>query len=288
MRRILLPFVILLVGSQVFSQEEPPKDLPVREPFASGVLIDNQTTVIPTLHTLEYLIQHKFGTINNGFTDLFGIYAPGANIRMGLNFVPLKNLQVGYGLSRVRMYSDFSVKYTLVEQTRSDRIPVAVGVFANTAMDGRNFEAFGNGYKFSNRFSYFTQLIVGRKFNHWLSVQLNASFTHFNTTEPGIDHDKIAIGFNGRVNLTAKSSIIFQYDMPLKIQGIAEHREFLNPAKPNIGIGWEIRTSAHAFHLYLSSTDGMIPQHSNLYNQNDWIKGDVMFGFTITRLYNFF
>ncbi|MDX9848513.1 MAG: DUF5777 family beta-barrel protein [Tenuifilaceae bacterium] len=288
MKRILLQLTLILVSIHVVSQEEPVKDLPVREPFASGLIIDNQTTVIPTLHTLEYFIQHKFGNINNGFADLFGIYAPGANIRMGLNFVPLKNLQVGYGLSRIRMYSDFAVKYTLVEQTRSDRMPVAVGVFANGAIDGRNYEAFGNGYKFSNRFSYFTQLIVGRKFNHWLSVQVNASFTHYNATEVGVDHDKIAIGFNGRVNLTAKSSIIFQYDMPLKIQGIAEHREFVNPANPNIGIGWEIRTSAHAFHLYLSSTDAMIPQHGNLYNQNDWTKGDVMFGFTITRLYNFF
>jgi hypothetical protein len=280
--------ISILLSLNLHAQEELPKDLPVREPFASGILIDNQTTLIPTLNTLEYIIQHKFGLIDNGFSDLFGLYAPGANIRMALNFIPLTNLQVGYGLSRIRMYSDFSVKYTIIEQTRQNTIPVAIGLFANTAVDGRNKEVFGNNYKFSNRYSYFSQIIIGRKFNHWLSLQTNMSFTHYNITEPGIDHDKISAGINGRVNVTSQSSILFQYDVPLKVKGITEHREFLNPAKPNLGVGWEIRTSAHAFHLYLSSTDGIIPQHSALYNQYDWTEGKLMFGFSITRLYNFF
>jgi hypothetical protein len=283
---IILSFA-LIFGITLSAQEENEKDRPVRAPFASGILIDNQTTVIPTVKTLEYQIQHKFGTINNGFSDLFGLYAPGANIRMALNYVPVTNLQIGYGLSRVNMYSDFSVKYTILEQTRKNTVPVAVGVFANMAIDGRPDEAFGNDYKFSSRYSYFSQLIVGRKFNYFLSLQANLSFTHFNMVEEKQDHDKLSVGINGRVNLTAQSSILFQYDVPLKVKGIREHPEFLNPAKPNLGIGWEIRTSTHAFHIYLSSSDGMIPQYNALYNQNDWQNGDLMFGFTITRLWSF-
>jgi hypothetical protein len=278
----------LLVLGRIDAQEEKKVDLPVREPFASGILIDNQTTVVPPLHTLEYLIQHKFGSIENGISDLFGLYAPGANIRMALNFVPVKNMQVGYGISRVRMYSDFSLKYTLLEQTRGNTIPVAVGIFVNSAIDGRASETFGENFKPTNRLSYFSQLIVGRKFTERLSLQANGSFTHFNSTEIGIDHDKISVGFNGRINITYQSSIIFQLDVPLKIKGITEHREFNSPAQPNLGIGWEIRTSAHAFHLYMSSTDGLLPQHSALYNQYDWTKGQMMLGFSITRLYNFF
>lgn len=287
MKKIILLNIAVLLGLVALAQDEQPTDRPVRAPFASGMLIDNQTTVIPSVKTLEYVIQHKFGHIDNGFSDLFGLYAPGANIRMALNYVPYKNLQIGYGLSRIRMYSDFSVKYTILEQTRRNTIPVAVGVFANFSIDGRNVDAFGDNYRFTNRFSYFTQLIIGRRFNDFVSVQANASFTHYNITEPGIDHDKIAVGFNGRVNVSPQSSVLFQYDIPLKVKGITEHREWLNPAKPNIGLGWEIRTSTHAFHIYLSSTDGMIPQHNAMYNQNDWTKGDLMFGFSITRLWSF-
>ncbi|HPK05295.1 MAG TPA: DUF5777 family beta-barrel protein [Bacteroidales bacterium] len=287
MKRILLIVLALIGVLSLMAQEEPTKDRPVRAPFNSGILIDNQTSVIPADKTLEFQIQHKFGKIDNGFSDLFGLYAPGANIRLALNYVPIKNLQIGYGLSRIRMYSDFSIKYTIHEQTRRNTFPVAVAVFANMAVDGRNKTDFGHNYKFGNRYSYFSQLIIGRRFNDWLSVQANASFTHYNITEPGIDHDKVSVGFNGRVNFSPQSSILFQYDIPLKIKSITEHREWTNPAKPNLGVGWEIRTSTHAFHIYLSSADGMIPQHNAVYNTNDWTKGDMMFGFSIVRFWNF-
>ena len=286
-RTLLISGIFLMLCHFVIADDETPPDLPVRSPFASGILIDNQTTAISSKGTLEMYIQHKFGHIDNGLTDLFGIYAPGANVRMALSYVPLKNLQLGYGLSRINMYSDFSVKYTLLEQTRRNTIPVAVGLYGNMAIDGRNESAFGKNYQFTNRFSYFSQLIVGRRFNDFVSVQANVSFTHFNITEDLIDHDKISVGFNGRVNISPQSSILFQYDVPLKIKEISEYREFHNPAKPNIGLGWEIRTSTHAFHIYLSSTDGMIPQYNALYNRNDWTDGDIMFGFSITRLWSF-
>lgn len=281
---LVVSTISLAIGQ---NEEEKPKDKPVWAPFESGYLIDNQTTVIQSPKTLEYIIQHKFGTMDNGFSDLFGLYAPGANIRMGINYSLIKNLQIGYGITRLNMYNDFSVKYTIFEQTRRNTIPVAVAVYANMGIDGRNKEVFGLDFKGSDRFSYFTQLIVGRRVNDWLSLQVNASFTHFNKTDSLIDHDKISVGFNGRARFSPQSSILFQYDVPLKIQGIAEHREFTNPSKPNLGVGWEIRTSTHAFHIYVSTADGIVPQHNAMFNQNDWTKGDLMFGFSITRLWSF-
>lgn len=288
MKKGTLIILVLVFGvSIVTAQEEQPKDRPVRAPFASGILIDNQTTVIPTVKTLEYQIQHKFGTLDNGFSDLFGLYAPGANIRMALNYVPMKNLQVGYGLSRINMYSDFSVKYTILEQTRQNTIPVALGVFANLAIDGRSDESFGKNYSFTNRFSYFAQVIIGRRINDFVSLQANASFAHYNITPDGIDHDRISVGFNGRVNVTAQSSVLFQYDVPLRLKAVSKYEIFKNQTKPNFGLGWEIRTSTHAFHIYLSSSDGMIPQHNAVFNQNEWTNGDLMFGFSITRYWGF-
>jgi len=293
MKKTLYILIMMLVfGLTGIAQEETSepakvKDRPVRPPFQSGYLIDNQTTYIPSQGTLEYVIQHKFGNMNNGFSDLFGLYAPGANIRMVMNYVVMKNVQVGYGLTRLNMYSDFNAKWTILEQTRNNTIPVAVGLYGNIAIDGRNEKAFGKDYAFTNRLSYFSQLIVGRKVNDWLSVQANVSFTHFNKTDSLIDHDKISVGFNGRAQFSPQSSILFQYDVPLKIQGIAEHREFTNPSKPNLGIGWEICTSTHAFHLFVSTAGAIVPQHNAMYNNNDWTKGDLMFGFSITRLWSF-
>lgn len=289
MKRFIIILIVLSFSGLAFAQSDDskPKDRPVRSPFQSGLLIDNQTTVVPSVKTLEFVIQHKFGNMDNGFSDLFGIYAPGANIRMGMNYTIMDKLQIGYGVTRLNMYSDFSVKYSIVEQTRNNTIPVAVAIYANMAIDGRNESVFGNGYSFTDRMSYFTQLIVGRKVNDWLSLQFNSSFAHYNKVDSLIDHDVISIGINGRAQFSPQSAILFQYDVPLTIKGISEHRGFTNPSKPNFGIGWEIATSTHAFHIYISTADGIIPQHNAFYNKNDFTKGDLMFGFTITRLWNF-
>ena len=67
MKKYIIGFLLLILGTTItIAQEEstqPTEDLPVRVPFESGILIDNQTCVIPTAKTLEMLIQHRFGTM---------------------------------------------------------------------------------------------------------------------------------------------------------------------------------------------------------------------------------
>ena len=281
-------FVCISFANAQDAEPEKKKDKPVRSPFESGMLIDNQTNVIPVANTLEMLIQHRFGKMDNGLSDFWGIYAPGANIRMGFNYSILNNLMVGIGLTKKNMYSDLQVKWNILQQTRKNTIPVAVTVYGNMAIDGRNEKVFGVDYKFTNRFSYFSQIIVGRKFCDWFSFQATGSFTHYNSVDSTMNHDVIGVGFSGRVKFSPQSSFIFQYDIPLKIQKISEHKDF-EAAKPNFGIGYEISTSTHVFQIFISTTDGILQQDNYMYNTNDLSNGfsDLMFGFTITRLWNF-
>ncbi len=293
-KKIILNFILsLLIAGTGFAQDTlkvKKVDKPVRFPWDSELLIDNQTTLSPPAKTLEFIIQHRFGLVNQkGIHDLFGLYAPGANIRLGLNYTVAKHLTLGYGITKKNMYSDFQVKWTIIEQTRSNRIPVAVAVFGDFAVDGRSNEALGTQYKFSNRYSYFSQVIVSRKFCDHFSIAATASFTHFNTVAVGRNHDVIGVGVNGQIKFSPQSSILFQYDIPLKIQGISEQSEFtsLNSAKPNFGFGYQVETAAHSFQIYFTTADGILPQDIYLNNRNDWTKGDFMIGFTITRLWNF-
>jgi len=293
----------------VFGQEEgeaapeKQKPRPVRSPWSSGLIIDNQTSVIYSPKTLEFVIQHKFGSIENGRSDMFGLYAPAHDIRLGLNYVIMKNFQIGWGISKKNMYSDFNAKWTVFEQTREETMPVSVTLFGNFAIDGRSKELYDSrrynrssdpyhplttySYRTNQRLSYFSQLIIGRRFNDWLSIQAAASFTHYNLSERGIDHDKIGAHFAGRVKVSPQSSLVFNYDVPLKIKNISEHREFINHPQPNLAFGWEVATSTHAFQMYLGSAGTIIPQENMLYNQNDWRDGGFAVGFVITRLWNF-
>lgn len=299
MKKYIFSIVVLLIGLNfTFSQDTTAvvkeKDVPVVAPFESGILIDNQTCVIPAAKTLEFLIQHRFGNMENGIKDVYGIYSS-ANIRLGVNYSIMNNLMVGYGLTRNKMYSDFQVKYNVLQQTRKNTIPVAVTLYGNMAIDGREkttFEGVGEDstYSFSNRFSYFGQVIIGRKFCDWFTLQATASFTHYNKVQSDMDHDKIGIGVNGRVKFSPQSSVIFQFDAPLKIKGITEQTNFdeMDQPNPNVAIGYEVSTGTHAFQIFISNTVGIVPQENYVYNQEDWKKiSNWRFGFVMTRLWGF-
>jgi len=299
MKKILLSIAaVLLFNLLVFAQEEEQekvKDKPVTEQFGSGWLIDNQTSFIPSTKTLEFVIQHRFGDMSNGLSDIWGIYSPGANIRLGLSYVVIDKLQLGYGLTMKNMTSDFSAKYNILEQTRKNTIPLFLTFYGNIGVDGRNKDAFGENYKGSHRVSYFAELIVGRKFNDWLSFEARGNWTHFNIMQPGYDHDRIGIGFDGRIKFSPQSSLFLQYNIPLKIASISENKnadntwEDLKFPYDNMGIGYEVNTGAHSIQIYVVSSKGILPQYSYIENPYEWTKGNtgLMFGFTMTRLWSY-
>lgn len=301
--KMLFIILLSLISVITFAQEDTTavaetKDKPVRSPFESGYLIDAQTTVIPNPNTLEMVIQHKFGTIENGRSDLWGIYAP-ANIRMGLNYVPVRNFQIGAGITKTKMATDVNAKWTILEQTRENTIPVAVALYGVMAIDGRNISAFETGqvreaysgpvgsFKFPDRLSYFSQLIVGRKFTDWLSLQTGVSFTHYNAVGVLYDHDKVGVHFNGRIKVSPQGSVIFNYDAPLKIKEISEQLEWTNHPEPSFTFGYEISTSTHAFQIYAGNAGSFLPQENMMWNQKSISKDNFAIGFTITRLWGF-
>lgn len=294
----LLLFSMLILHSTAFAQEEAteeateetPKDRPVRPAFESGLLFDAATTTLQPSKTLEMIIQHRFGIVENGIHDFFGVWAP-SNIRLGLNYSILDNVSVGLGATKFNKMQDVQLKYRIIEQTRSNSIPVTVMLYEVIGIDGSPDTKWQENYKFGNRMSYFTQVLVSRRFNDHLSLQFAPGFTHYNSLDSIYDHDKISLSFAGRYKFTPQGSFIFSADFPLQIQGISElSKEFNDNAektKPNICVGFEVSTSTHAFHMYLASAQGILPQEDIMWNKNDFFKGQFLIGLNITRLWNF-
>ncbi|HEY3371733.1 MAG TPA: DUF5777 family beta-barrel protein [Prolixibacteraceae bacterium] len=303
---VLLSCISVLSFAQNDSTGVKVKDYPVNATFESGYLIDAQTVVIPAVKTLEMAIEHKFGSIDGGSSNLWGIYGS-SNIRIGLNYVPVKNFQIGAGIIKRNMTTDLDAKWTLLKQTRKNTIPVSVALYGNVGIDGRNKTDLAdtvseaspvgavNAFAFSDRLSYFSQLIVARKFNEWLSLQAAVSFSHYNmvsyqTVGKPYDHDKIAVHFNGRIKVSPQGSVIFNYDAPLKIKGISEQSAWTTefPAsKPTLSLGYEVSTGTHAFQVYMGSTTSLLPQENMMWNQNEMDKTGFAIGFVITRLWAF-
>ena len=71
-----LMLTILCIGSVRAQDEEESERTPARPAFESAQLLDMQSVVVPSKGTLEFDIQHRFGLVENGISDLYGLYAP--------------------------------------------------------------------------------------------------------------------------------------------------------------------------------------------------------------------
>lgn len=286
-----LLLLLCLYSENILAQEPEAvlakvKSKPIKNTFSSVWLMDNQTVMVPIKGTFEFDIQHRFGLVNNGSKDLWGIFAP-SNIRLGLGYSPVNKLFLGAGITRERMQIDLNAKYALIQQTVDGKIPVSITYFGNMVIDSRDKSNFRYGV---HRFSYFNQLILARKITDNFSAQVAPNFSWYNNVEAYIDdkgdiqskmkNGHLAISVLGRYKVTEKSSIIAGYNQPL-----TQHTT--NNPHPNICFGFETVTSSHAFQVFAGNYYGIVPQSNNVFNRNDFTEGQFLIGFNITRLWNF-
>jgi hypothetical protein len=267
-------------------KKEKEEQVPVRNMFNSNLIIDNQTVIVPSKGTFEWDIQHRFGTFTNGYDDFWGLFAS-SNIRLGFSYVPVKNLQLGFGITKWKQDWDFNVKYAILQQSRSGRIPISITYFGNMVIDGRTTDKRDEIYNGSDRLSYFHQIIFARKFHEYFSMQIAPSLSHYNITDEYMKNDHIALAVGFRVKLTNTLSALINYDQPL-----TKHTTG-NP-DPNVSIGLEVSTSSHAFQIFIGNYYNLVPQENNYFNTYSWLPDDGekwgdnwLIGFNISRLWNF-
>ncbi len=303
---------LLLFQSTVQAQDEKKaktekpakaKAKPLKNSFQSVWIIDNQTVMVPIKGTFELDIQHRFGTVQKGYEDFWGFFAP-SNIRLGASYTPINKLNVGIGITKRNMLWDASAKYAIITQT-PHKWPVSVSYYANMAYDTRK-DKDKSIFKYkSQRFSFFHQLIIARKITNKLTVQVAPSLSHQNSvngyytkndstgtaTYKEMKFNHFAIAFSARYKITNVMSAMINYDQPL-----TKHAS-KNP-NPNFSFGLEMNTSSHAFQIFLGNYYNLNPQQNNLYNTNapfgytDFngtkVKGgEFVIGFNITRLWNY-
>jgi hypothetical protein len=287
MKKIFILLALSLILSPVFAQEAAKTEegsKPVRLTFGTSTLIDNQTIETPYKGGLELNIHHRFGLIKtNTYHDLFGIYAA-ANTRIGLNYGITDRIMIGIGTTKDYKLQDIQWKYLILKQTEDNKIPVSLSYYGNFVADLRKKEEFGPAasYKDIHRLSYFTQLIVARKFNNVLSIEVAPSLTYFNTVPQNVDstagYKNLNLGISAgvRANLFGSHSLILEYDQLLTKQDLT------NQPKPNLALGWEIGTGTHTFQVFVANYNQIISQRNLVFNTNDFTKGEYLVGFNIT------
>ncbi len=249
-----------------------------RAAFESSALIESQTNVVNVKGTLEMTINHRFGIVNTGpgANDGLGIWAP-ANIRFSLNYGITDRINVGFGTTKDSRLQDFNLKGAILRQTRDNKMPVSVTYYGDIAYDARPPENFVHS---TDRWSYYNQIIIARRFNRSISFQVAPSISHMNYVEAPMKSDIVSIEMGARVKVTSTMAVLADYNyMYTKYD--------TNVTKPGMALGMEYSTGSHAFQLFITNYRSIISQYDAVYNQNDFFKGGkYCIGFNVTRLFH--
>ncbi len=284
--RFAVSVVLSLCAYAVSAQDDLLSLLGDDEPQIEYATASFKTNRVINLHSLENTatgvmdvkISHRFGFVNGGFSELFGLDA--ATIRIGADFGLSDNLQVGFGRSSYEKTYDGYLKYSFLRQSSgAKKMPVSAILLAGMAIKTTPWQNPDRENYFSSRLYYTWQLILGRKFSDSFSFQLSPTLVHRNlvrtTTE---ENDVIAIGFAARQKLNKRISINVEYIHVLPHQ-LADG--YVN----SFSIGFDIETGGHVFQLHFTNSTSMIEKGFITENTGRWDEGGVHFGFNISRVF---
>ncbi len=295
--RIIGFYVLLFVSKIAFSQDSTTADLmnmlkddnlstPIytTATFKTTRVINGQSVESVAAKHLDFRISHRFGKLSDGYSELWGLDQ--ARIRFGLEYGINDKLMLGIGRSSHEKTWDYFLKYKLLKQSNQKYHFISVSAYLSAFT---NTMATSPGRKFYNnieRQSYCGQLIIAKKINEKISVQISPTFLHNNKTETNIDENDIfSIGYGGRYKLSKRTSFNVEYFFtPHKI-GKNYYRD--PRFKNNLSVGFDIETGGHVFQLHLSNSRGMIENQYIGSTDGTWANGDIFYGFNISRVFSF-
>ncbi|WP_044513547.1 DUF5777 family beta-barrel protein [Hymenobacter sp. DG25B] len=262
--------------NQLEEQTPPPTGSSVVDAtFKSSRLINGHTIQTPGQGTMVFLISHRFGTLNSGAYNFFGLDQ--ATIRLGLEYGFTDRLTIGVGRSSLEKTLDSFVKYKALRQTTGAHpMPVSVTLFASSALTTLKYNDQVER-TLTRRMTYSYQALIARKFSPELSLQLMPTLIHRNLVATEQDqHDVYAIGFGGRQKLTKRTSLNLEYYYLVPANKPSEVRN-------SLAVGFDIETGGHVFQLHVTNSQGMIEKFFVAGTQGNFFKGDLYFGFNVNR-----
>ena len=127
MKKILLTILLFSISFYSFSQDdlldvldtETPQtqiDNIVTSTFKGTRILNGHSIENRKQKELEFVISHRFGRVNLGFDELFGLDQ--SNIRFALEYGLNDNLTIGFGRSSFDKVYDSFLKYSWLKQKK--------------------------------------------------------------------------------------------------------------------------------------------------------------------------
>ena len=245
--------------------------------FKGTHVINAQSVETPGTGTLLFLIQHRFGTLNSGAYNFFGLDQ--AVLRLSFEYGLTDRLALGLGRSSTEKTFDGFVKYRALRQSEGARaMPVSVTLLASSALTTLKFGAAPER-TMASRFTYTYQALVARKFSPALSVQLMPTVIHRNfVATRRAQNDVYALGGAIRQKITKRLALTGDYFYVLPGATAADFRNAL-------GVGVDIETGGHVFQLHFTNAQGMIEGLFIPQTRANFFDGGIYFGFNVSRAF---
>ncbi|TMI95146.1 MAG: hypothetical protein E6H08_07185 [Bacteroidetes bacterium] len=301
MKRSLFVVVLFIVINS-FGQETTIIKTPTNPEFINTKVfyaqkvINSKSVEVHPKGIMDFSIDHYFGDIagdnggvKHGFFGLDGI----KDVRIGFQLGLSDRLNILFARAKgsgfVTNQYEWGLKYQAMRQKDNDPShPLSLTFFANDVLSAmkatdtalhleNSFEDFGS------RHSQIVQVLVARKFGK-LSLQLNPLYLHTNYVEPGAQENLFAVGGALRLPLSKKLVLLADYFHTFRSQesidffaskGIGFHDPF--------GIGLEIITEGHVFHLNFTNATDILENRFIRGTTSSWGDGEFRWAFTLTR-----
>jgi len=279
MKRILL--ILLFCNTTIFAQDDllqllgDDSNYKISSIFKGVKIVNGQSVELVSKGDLLFLIQHRFGTLNSGGYNLYGL--DNSQVRFGLDYGVNDWASVGLGRSSFLKTIDANSKIKLVSQSKGeDAFPFSLVWYSSVFFKQSIWEDMQKeSYLMSDQMSYAHQLLIALKMNSNLSVQLSPTLVHKNVVVEGEVHDLLSVSLGARHKLTSRISVNAEYFLQLN------KAESINP----LSVGVDIETGGHVFQLHLSNSAAMFERAFIHETNGNWLEGDIYFGFNISRVF---
>ncbi len=232
--------------------------------------------------TLEFIFSHRFGAINTGWYEMFGLDQ--AFVRIGLDYGFTDRLSMSLGRNSINKTVDWYAKFKALEQKSGNvNIPVTATLLAGAAfrLEPRRNADVSPTFETVDRLSYTGQLLVARKLTTALSLQLTPTIVHKNSVNQDFEKNtQFALGAGGRVKITPSTAITGEYYHNFS-------RPDNSPFHNSLGFGIDIETGGHVFQLVFTNAIGLTERAFITETLDDFFDGDIHFGFNVTRTFQF-
>ncbi len=273
---VLLPFFVFAKDDLLDEIDSTVVDNSVSSAFKSLKIVNLESTKLAAKGDLYFIVSHRFDYLKNGFEDFFGM--DNANTRLQFVYGLTDGITIHASRSGFQKAYEFAGKYRLVSQ-KNNGFPFEIVGFNSLAINTALEKDLLPKLEFADRLAFVNQILISRKFNEKLSLQLAPTYFHENyVTFNDQDNSQFALGMGGRYKISSRWSINVDYAAHL-------NRDENSPYKNPLSIGFDLETGGHIFQMHFTNSQAMHESGFLGNTSGDWGKSEIAFGFNLVRVF---